>query len=210
MAVPGESPDTTPALLIRAMKAGEQLHVPPVVGLLSVIVLPAQKGMLPVIGRDSGFTVTVATTVPHTAVYDTITVPLANAVTTPAMLTPATGEDGILQVPPGTELLNVIALPGHRGAFPVIGPGSGFTVTITDADPQELVYKTVAVPAPTALSVPEELIVATEEGATLQAPPVAGLVSKRVPPEQTGVLPVIGPDTALTVITTVAVPQVVV
>ena len=44
---------------------GAQLHVPPVSELVSVIVLPWQKGALPAIAPGNAIAVTVAVTVPH-------------------------------------------------------------------------------------------------------------------------------------------------
>ncbi len=65
----------------------------------------------------------------------------------------------------------------------------------------------VAVPAPAPVTTPEELIVATEEGAQLHVPPVNELLSVLVLPMQMGALPVIVPGKGLTVTTAVTVPH---
>lgn len=65
-------------------------------------------------------------------------VPADKALTTPVELTPATAGGVILQVPPGTELLNVTELPTQTGAFPVIKPGMALTVIATVAVPQAI------------------------------------------------------------------------
>lgn len=62
--------------------------------------------------------------------------PAATPVTLPEEVMVAT-EDGVqLHTPPPKELLRVIVLPGHTGAFPVIGPGAGVTVTTAVTVPQ--------------------------------------------------------------------------
>jgi hypothetical protein len=51
----------------------------------------------------------------------------------------ATVDGAILHTPPVEELLSEIVLPTQTGAFPDIGPGKPFTVTITKAEPHVVV-----------------------------------------------------------------------
>jgi len=51
-------------------------------------------------------------------------------VTSPVPLTEATAGDELLQMPPGTISLNCVVMPEHIEVPPVIGAGSGFTVTV--------------------------------------------------------------------------------
>lgn len=136
--------------------------------------------------------------------------PAVIPVTIPLPLTVATDVGAQLHAPPARELLSVIVLPAHTGILPAIGPGTGFTVTITVAAPQVVMYDIVAVPAATAVTIPEELIVATEVGAQLHVPPGNELLNEIVPPGHSGVFPVIAPGNGMTVTTTVNVPQAVV
>ena len=61
-------PVTTPDGLITATDIGAQLHVPPANELPSVIVLPWQKGVLPVMAPGIPMTVTITVAVPHVVV----------------------------------------------------------------------------------------------------------------------------------------------
>jgi hypothetical protein len=135
---------------------------------------------------------------------------MAMPVTIPPVLIVATEEGAMLHTPPGNELVNEIVLPTQTGEFPEMGPGRPFTVTITNTAPQVVVYETVAVPAPTPVTIPPELMVATDEGAMLHTPPGNELVNEIVLPKQTGALPEMGPGSPFTVTITNTVPHVVV
>ena len=55
-------PDTIPPLVIEAIDEALELHAPPVVALVSVVVEPIQTEAVPPIAAGSAFTVTVRTT----------------------------------------------------------------------------------------------------------------------------------------------------
>jgi hypothetical protein len=138
VAVPADTPVTTPLVLTVAIPEAPVLHVPPLTELLNVVVLPAQTVAMPVIAPASGsgltVTICVVTAVPQlfVTVYDIIAVPADMPVTTPLVLTVAIPAVPVLQVPPLAELLSVVVLPAQTVAVPVIVPasGSGLTVTI--------------------------------------------------------------------------------
>lgn len=67
----------------------------------------------------------------------------------------------------------------------------------------------MAVPAATAVTTPDELIVAIEVGTLPHVPPDNELVRAMAPPTQTGLFPAMGPGPGFTVTTAVTVPQVV-
>jgi len=132
VAVPVVNAATSPVGVIVATIAGVQLHVPPAKELPRVIEFAGHTGTFPVIGPGRPFTVTTTETVAHVVVYDTDAVPAPIAVTTPEADIVATADGVQLQVPPVSELARVIVFPGHTGALPVIGPGTGFTVTVAE------------------------------------------------------------------------------
>lgn len=60
-----------------------------------------------------------------------VDVPVFMPVTIPVVLPmPATTVLLLIQVPPGTGLLNVVVIPTQMVAVPVIAPGMGLTVAI--------------------------------------------------------------------------------
>lgn len=114
----------------------------------------------------------------------------------------------LIQVPPITVLLSVVAEPTHTPKEPVeltIVPGRAFTVTtIVVVQPVTgIVLVIVVVPAVMPLTKPLVVfIVATAGVLLLQVPPVA-LVSVVLPPTHIPAAPVIGPAPVVTVITLV-------
>lgn len=133
-------------------------------------------------------------------------VPMATPVTRPLELMNATDAGEHDHTPPGVKLVTAMPAPGHTGTLPRMGPGTPFTVTITDALPHEFVYNTVAVPAVNAVSKPEGEMFATERGLTLHTPPEVAEARSRLPPAHMGVLPDIAEGGNVTV--TVAVPDI--
>src|SRR4029453_4143993 len=119
IAVPAAIAVTMPPALTVAIPDAPELQEPPPTELLNVMVLPVQTVDVPVIvpAFGSGLTVTicVSTAVPQlfATVYDISAVPVATPVTTPPALTVAMPDAPVLQVPPPTELLNVVVLPAQ-------------------------------------------------------------------------------------------------
>lgn len=125
--------------------------MPPVVVLVSVVLLPAHMVVMPFIvpgTAGSGFTVIVAVTelVPQLLpmVYAITEVPLAMPDTCPVAFTVATDVLLLLHTPPAIASVRFVLLPAHIVVgVPVIGAGnagSGFIVTIavTELAPQLL------------------------------------------------------------------------
>ena len=111
-----------------------------------------------------------------------VVVPAAMPVTMPdASIVPAAGVP-LLQVPPGTVLLNVMVAPAHTADGPVIVPAvSGaatFTVLLLTAVPQPLVtvYRIVSRPGVSALTTPLPLIAAIDGLVMPHMPPGVGPV----------------------------------
>ena len=133
--VPADTPQKSPVVLpIVAMVTSELLHVPPGVGLVSVLQKPIHVAAKPPIGPGNGFTVT-TTVVKHPVgnVNVIVATPALLPVTTPVTeLIPAIVALLVLHVPgpPGEALLSVMVEPTHTTGVPSIGSGSGFTVTL--------------------------------------------------------------------------------
>jgi hypothetical protein len=106
----------------------------------------------------------------------------------------------LTQVPPVALFVKVVVPPTHALSVPPIAPGAAFTVTTDVAkQPPGKVYVIVDVPAPTALTTPEALMVATVVVALCQVPPEAVFPKEDVPPTHSPKLPEIVPGVALTV-----------
>lgn len=110
------------------------LHVPPP-GSVSTVDVPAQAVGVPAIGFGKAFTVTtVVVKHPPGAVYVIITVVLNNTappVTLP-VVSPTEPRLGLLddQVPPVVASLKCVTSPAQTRMTPVMGSGTGFTVTV--------------------------------------------------------------------------------
>jgi hypothetical protein len=115
-----------------AIPVALELHVPPGVELLRVILAPTHTVPRPVIGNGSGFTVMVTVEVqPVASVYEITVVPIDTPVTTPVSEpTVATDTFVLLHVPPDVTSLRVITDPAQTEVGPVIGEGDGLTVII--------------------------------------------------------------------------------
>ena len=89
---------------------------------------------------------------------------------------------------------------------PVIAGGNGLTVTVSVlVQPPAPVYIIAAVPAPTPVTSPEDVTVATPLAPLLQVPPGVALVNAVVPPTHITAVPVTGKGFGLMVTTTVAI-----
>jgi len=126
LTVPVEEPIVaTPVLLL--------LHVPPDVVELSVVLLPAQMLVVPVIEAGVLFTVNVEVAIQLPILYVIVAVPapapVAVPVDEPIVATPVLL---LLQVPPLTELVSVELPPTQTDIVPPIDAGELFTVITVD------------------------------------------------------------------------------
>ena len=130
LATPAATPVIFPVLISAvAMDVLALLHVPLGVASVNDVMLPWQTEVIPEMAV-SGFTVTVAVTAqPATVAYVITDVPEFPVVIVP-LLAPMAAIAGLPepQVPPLTELLNVVVLPWHTVVFPAIAVGITFTV----------------------------------------------------------------------------------
>jgi hypothetical protein len=130
VAVPAVMPVITPAKLIDAF-VDELTHVPPVVVLARVVILPSHTTAVPVIVAGSAFTVrTVEVVQPEPRAYVIVVVPAATPVTTPDASIVAFAGVPLVHVPPVVTLFNVVVRPSQTVSVPVIVAGSALTVTV--------------------------------------------------------------------------------
>jgi hypothetical protein len=88
----------------------------------------------------------------------------------------------LVQVPPVVASDNKVEEPGHENLLPVIGAGSGFTVTaLVVLQPVGCVKVIVAVPETNPVTVPVVAPTATLKLVLLQVPPPASLSVMVVP-----------------------------
>ena len=108
------------------------VHHPPVVSSLKLVVAPMQTPSFPLIIAGKAFTVTIAVAVqPVPSVYDTNVAPVTIAVTTPVLdPTVAITEFPLLQLPPVVVSLRFIVKPAHKGWLPFIADGDGLKFII--------------------------------------------------------------------------------
>lgn len=180
MAVPADTPVTTPASVTVATAGLLLVQVPPVVG-DKPDMAPIQMLVNPVIlTAGVGFTVTgdvAEDTQPVTELVNVkVAMPAATPVTTPALVTVATVGSLLTQVPPDVGD-KVVVSPIQILETPVIlTTGRALTVTAAvgmDTQPvPDKVNVKVAVPADTPVTTPAFVTVAT-----------AGLLLSQVPPE---------------------------
>ena len=111
----------------------------------------------------------------------------------------------LVHVPPPTPSVNMMVWPAHTPEGPLIGVGTGLTVTTCRAAQPVAgkVYNTVSVPADKPVSVEPERD-ATVGVVWLQPPPAVASASVVLSPMHTCAVPVIASGTALTVIIFVA------
>ena len=107
------------------------VHVPPGVGLDSVVDKPVHTVVAPIIAAGSGLTETVAVVrQPVVGVYVIIVVPTDTLLNTPELVSISAIDVLLLvQVPPGMSC-NVEVAPRQTEKLPVIGGGPGFTVIV--------------------------------------------------------------------------------
>ena len=106
-------------------------HTPPTEISPSTIVEPTQTAVGPVIGAGNGFTeITVVLMHPDGSAYETIDDPADKPVTIPDNEPMLNAPTGALHKPPEVPFVSVItAPPAHTDESPVIGAGTGLTVT---------------------------------------------------------------------------------
>lgn len=107
------------------------LHVPPLVVVLSVVVLPAHTLAVPVMEAGKGFTVIpFVVAQPVGSVYVMVALPAAAPLTTPVLPIAAVLLAEELHAPPPLASVSVAVLPWHTELAPVIVAGNGFTVAV--------------------------------------------------------------------------------
>jgi hypothetical protein len=107
------------------------LHVPPVTGLLSVVVAPTHALAVPVTADSELLTVTVIDRVhPVGSIYEISADPVATAVTTPVPDTEAMPLLLLSHTPLIVASVNVTTEPTHIDDVPKITAGNGLTVTM--------------------------------------------------------------------------------
>lgn len=182
VAVPADTPVTTPALSTVATAALLLAQVPPLVGVKPELA-PIQILVAPeIVTTGIAFTVTVAVGAEAHPVRELVkvkvAVPADMPVTTPAFVTVATEALLLAQVPP-VEGDNVVVNPTQILAVPVIlTTGKALTVTAevareTQPVPESVKVK-VAEPAVTPVTTPASVTVATAGLLLIQVPPVEG------------------------------------
>jgi hypothetical protein len=129
-ALPAATPVTTPVEgLTVAIVPGEQLHVPPLDGLLSTVVPPGQTCAKPVIAPGEELIVNVLTAAqPPGNVYETMLVPELTPFTTPDSEPIVIFELLRDQLPPDVASAKVIDVPTQTNELPVMGAGNALTV----------------------------------------------------------------------------------
>ncbi len=140
------------------------------------------------------FTVIIVTTSvvpqPFEIMYDTGVKPAPIPVTIPVEPTVATVVNAELHEPPLTVAVNVVVSPGHITPRPLNVPAEGIgSIVIVNVErvvpqPFDIVYDILVVPAERPVTIPDELITATDRLLLLQPPPVVVLVIGVVAPIQ--------------------------
>jgi len=151
----------------------EMLHDPPVVALLSVVVLPTQREVMPVMGEVGLMVKDTVATQPAVVIYVITTPPAEMPEATPVVTpTDAIRVLVLLHVPPVAASAKVMVLPWQMVSGPVMAARE-FTVTSMAAmQPEGVVYWMVAVPAETPDTIPVTgSVVATAGFRLLQEPP---------------------------------------
>jgi hypothetical protein len=182
VAMPADTPVTTPAFVTVATAGVLLVQVPPVEG-DKVVVAPTQMLLAPIrLAIGVAFTVTAGVAAETQPVVELVkikvTEPAATPVTRPAFVTVATPGLVLVQVPPVVGDKDVVP-PMQMLNDPVtLTAGVGFTVIVpvgADAQPVAVLVKVkVAVPADTAVTTPELVTVATAALLLAQVPPVEG------------------------------------
>lgn len=182
VAVPADTPVTTPAFVTVATAALLLTQVPPDVGVrpdeapMQILVAPE------ILTTGIGFTVTVAVGIDAQPVVELVkvkvTVPADTPVTTPPLVTVATAGALLAHVPPDVGD-NVVVNPTQILLEPsILTTGKAFTVTAevgseTQPVPESVKLK-VAEPAETPVTTPAFVTVATALLLLVQVPPLEG------------------------------------
>lgn len=125
------------------------VQVPPP-GSDSASTCPTQTEVLPVITPGSGFTVsTVNVEQPVGSVYEMTEVPGPVPVSKPEPEPiVATDPEPLVQLPPGDVSLSIVELPWHTNGAPVMGAGTGLTLSAIDVkQPVGKEYEILVTPA---------------------------------------------------------------
>ena len=125
------TPVTTPPPLVTVATAGRlELHVPPALASLNVVVKPIHTFMLPVMVAGNGLTVMIAILAQPVAGSVTVSVPVPTLLPNinPEALPPDNIAPVALHAPPAVASVKVAVKPKHTVMGPVIGAGTGFTV----------------------------------------------------------------------------------
>lgn len=131
VAVPAVMPLTSPVGFTVAMVVAELLHDPPVLGLVSSVVVAVHRLLLPLIVPGEGVTVIAFVTVqPVPKEYVMVVVPAETPVTTPDSEPILAAVLLLSHQPPGTISVSVVLAPVHTVDAPLMGAGAGLTVTI--------------------------------------------------------------------------------
>jgi hypothetical protein len=110
-----------------------------------------------------------------------VAVPALLPVTTPPVVMVATVVGLIAHAPPAGVPVSVVLLPTQVAAVPVIGLGSGFTVTVVvRIHPVPSVYVIVVVPADSPFTTPVVVLISAVPGRLLAQVPPAGVLFKVV------------------------------
>lgn len=143
-ALPGVIAVTIPLELTVATEVLLLLQVPPEVASTRVVVVPAQRVVVPVIKPAVGAVVTVtamnvlAEPQELETIYEMFAEPTVTPVTFPEPSTVATPELLLLQVPPATPSARTLVKPVQMSEEPVIVPAEG-VVTTVNASPTAVV-----------------------------------------------------------------------
>ena len=215
--VPALTPVTVPVMLLTvATEVADEVHTPPEVVLVNVVVEPTHASVVPPIAASVGnaFTFTVAWAFEvHpfvVTVYVIVAVPAVTPLTTPLASTVATAVLDDVQTPPAVALVSAVVEPAHTSVVPLIAATTGIGLTVTVVVTDELhpfvvtVYVIVVLPAATPVTTPVDAsTVAVAVLLEVQTPPAVALVSAVVEPTHTPVVPLIAATvgSGLTVIT---------
>ena len=139
MAVPTAAPYTLPVEDTVATEAALLVQVPPVVVFVSVVVVPVQITVEPVLTATTGVAITVSSLLTEllpqllVKVYTSVTVSAVRPVSAPVeAFMVATEGFRLLQVPPLTALVSVVEPVTHTNVLPPMAEGvvgKGLTVT---------------------------------------------------------------------------------
>jgi hypothetical protein len=200
VAVPTDTPVTTPEVLTVATDVAELLHVPPKPPETdNVEVEPAHIELTPVIVPGLELTVTIIIVEqPVGKVYVIAVVPIDVPVTIP-VANPTVAIAGFedTHTPPAGLDDKVEDTPVHIKGLPVIEVGKGFTVTTAVAISTPSVYVIVAVPGLTPVVIPVAAPINAIDTSLLDhVPPTTGLDNVVTLPSHTLSVPVMGGSAA--------------